>query len=63
LNDYEKKLAEYQTKNATSPSNTPAKNKNLSVYEEKLQQLQTAQNLPKKETPSPVRLGSKGNEP
>jgi len=62
LNDYEKKLAEYQTKNATSPSNTPAKNKNLSVYEEKLQQLQTAQNLPKKETPTPVRIGSKGNE-
>lgn len=67
LSDYEKKLADIQSKNNSNSNNiaqnnTPPKNKNLSAYEEKLQQLQTAQNQPKKEVVAPVRLAPKENK-
>lgn len=59
LNNYEKKLAEYQTENKAKESTSVTLNKNLTEYEQKLLQLQTAQNQPKKEPATPVRLSPK----
>ncbi len=63
LSSYEQKLASYQqTPTATTTSSaTTAKptDKKLSAYEEKLKQLQTAQNQPAPEPAAPVRLPGK----